>query len=166
MPGSKKYGGTIDEPTADPMVNPVAHISNPGFNVLVMLQLKLSLIVYTACYYNTISWPINVVNMNGARIKIPRSLNETMKSWEDPTELPDIGCNMSIMKLLEHVRENLRGKLGIHKISRSYVVRDNTNVPSIVEDPIAPTTAYSAKYDGLHSELIVRNSNNHHNIRG
>ena len=160
---AQNSGVTINNPNVAVGTVHMPQITNPRVNVPVMLQLKLNLSVYAAQYYNAISRPLDSQIINCTRIKTLCDLNQAILNWEDPSDLPEIGQNMSIVKLLEHVREHLRGKLGIRNIPLSYVVRDNATVPPIVDDPIVPSTTYSTLHGGFHSELIERAYHGHPN---
>ena len=70
---TRKPGGTIDDPKAARGTDPMRQVQNPGMNVKAILQLKLSVSVTAALYYEDIGRPIIPSIMNWARIRQFRS---------------------------------------------------------------------------------------------
>ena len=70
---TRKPGGTVDDPTAARVIDPMPQIQNPGMNVPAILQLKLSVSVTAALYYEDIGCPIIPSIMDWARIQQFRS---------------------------------------------------------------------------------------------
>lgn len=66
---------------------------------------------------------------------------------------------MSLMKLLELIRDQLQNKLGIGNIPFVYVFRASV-VPHPIRD-ISPNLTYFKDTEGLHEELISCTSYNH-----
>ena len=106
-------------------------VQNPGMNVPAILQLKLSVSVNAALYYEDIGRPIIPSIMNWARIRQFRSYTISCKDWEDLAGLPACSKDVSIIQLLNLVTEHLRSKLGVRKIPLSYVTRFDPTVPTI-----------------------------------
>ena len=137
-------------------------VQNPGMNVPAILQLKLSVSVSAALYYEDIVRPIISSIMNWARIRQFRSYTTSCEEWEDPADLPECSKDVSIIQLLELVTEHLRSKLGVRKILLSYVTRADPIVPTI--GTISATFPYYEVVDSFHEELITRASHNHPNF--
>ena len=70
---TRKPGGTIDDPKASRGTDPMPQVQNPGMNVPAILQLKLSVSVTAALYYEDIGRPIVPSIMNWSRIRQFRS---------------------------------------------------------------------------------------------
>ena len=104
---------------------------NTGMNVPAILQLKLSVSVTAALYYEDIGRPNTPSIMNWARIRQFRSYTTSCEEWEDPADLSECSKYVSIIKLMELVTEHLRSKLGVRKIPLSYVTRADPIVPTI-----------------------------------
>ena len=100
----RKPGGNIDEPTVVIGIVLMPYIENPGVNVPTILQLKMNCAVYSTRYFNTVNRSLDSHTMNWTYIKTFRELNQAVLNWEDPSDLPEIGQNMPITKLLEHVQ--------------------------------------------------------------
>ena len=113
---TRKPGGTIDDPKAARGTDPMPQVQNPGMNVPAILQLKLSVSVTAAIYYEDIGRPIVPSIMNWSRIRQFRSYTTSCEEWEDPADLPACSKDVSIIQLLELVTEHLRSKLGVRKI--------------------------------------------------
>ena len=137
-------------------------IHNPGTNVPSIIQLKLSVSVNAALYYEDIGRPIIPSIMNWARIQQFRSYITACEEWEDPYDLPSYSNDVSILQLLELVNEHLRSKLGVRKILLSYTTRADTIVPTI--GTIYATFLYAEGVDSFHEELIARDSHKHPNF--
>ena len=106
-------------------------VQNPGMNVPAILQIKLSVSVTAALYYEDIRRPIVPSIMNWTRIIQLRSYTTSCKEWEDPADLPACSNDVSIIQLLELVTEHLISNLGVRKIPLSYVTRVDPTVPTI-----------------------------------
>ena len=135
---------------------------NLGTNVPTLLQLKLSVAVSAAQFYDTVGRIILPANMTWAYVKQFKSLKELTLNWKKQPELPCLGRNVPIMKLLELIREHLRGILGIRQIPLAYVVRNTVN-----PDPIAVIRTdrpFSTIHGSFHDEMIARASHNHPNF--
>ena len=159
---TRNPGGTIDDPKAARGTDPMPQVQNPGMNVRAIIQLKLSVSVTAAFYYEDIGRPIIPSIMNWARIRQSRSYTTSCKEWEDPDDLPACSKDVSIIHLLELVTEHLRSKLGVHKIPLSYVTRSDPTVPTI--GTISLTLSYSEGVYSFHEELTTRASHNHPNF--
>ena len=61
---TRKPGGMIDDPKAARGTDPMPQVQNPGMNVPAILQLKLSVSVMEALYYEDIGRPIVPSIMN------------------------------------------------------------------------------------------------------
>ena len=70
---TRKPGGTIDDPKSERGTDPMPQVQNPGMNVPAILQLKLSVSVTAALYYEDIGRPIVPRIMNWSRIRQFRS---------------------------------------------------------------------------------------------
>ena len=90
-------------------------VQNTGMNVPAILQLKLSVSVTAALYYEDIRRPIIPIIMNWARIRYFRSFTTSYEEWEDPADIPEHSKDVSIIQLLGLVTEYLRSKLGVRK---------------------------------------------------
>ena len=66
---TRKPGGTIDDPKAARGTDRMPQVQNPGMNVPAILQLKLSVSVTAALYYEYIGRPIVPSIMNWTRIR-------------------------------------------------------------------------------------------------
>ena len=115
-----------------------------------------------ALYYEDIGRPIIPSILNWARIRQFRSYTTSFEEWEDPADLPACSKDVSIIQLLELVKEHLRSKLGVHEIPLSCVTRADPIVPTI--GTISATFPYSEGVDSFHEELIPRASHNHPNF--
>ena len=104
-------------------------VQNPGMNVPAILQLKLSVSVTAALYYEDIRCPIIPSIMNWTRIRQFRSYTTSCKEWEDPADLPACSKDVFIIQILVLVTEHLRSKLGVRKIPLSYVTRADPTGP-------------------------------------
>ena len=102
--------------------------------------------------------------MPWARVKQFKPLSDVTTNCTDPPPLPELGRSVSIMKLLELIRDYLRSRLGIRQISLSYVVRVNVTPTPIVDDPMHLTKPHSSNYVGCYDELITRASHYHVNF--
>ena len=85
--------------------------TNLGINVPTMLQLKLIVAVRADQFYDAIVCKIKPAIMTWKHIKQLKALHELVTNWKEQPALPKIGRNVPIMKLLELVREHLRGIL-------------------------------------------------------
>ena len=65
---TRKPGGTVDDPKAARGTDPMLQVQNPGMNVAAILQLKLSVSVTEALYYEDIVLSFIPSIMNWARI--------------------------------------------------------------------------------------------------
>ena len=63
----------IDDPKAARGIDPMPQVQNPGMNVPAILQLKLSVSVTAALYYEDIRCPIVPSIMNWSKIRQFRS---------------------------------------------------------------------------------------------
>ena len=104
---------TIDDPKAARGTDPMPQFQNPGMNVPAIIQLKLSVSVTAALYYEDIGRPIVPSIMNCSKIRQFRSYTTSYEEWEDPADLPACRKDASIIQLLELVTEHLRSKLGV-----------------------------------------------------
>ena len=95
---------------------------NLGTNVPTMLQLKLIVAVSAAQFYDTVGRTITPAIMSWTYIKQFKALKELITNWKEQPALPTLGRNVAIMKLLELIREHLRGILGIRQIPLCYVI--------------------------------------------
>ena len=95
--------------------DPMPQVKNPGMNMPAILQLKLSVSVTAAVYYEDIGRPIIPSIMNWARIRQFRSYTKSCEEWEDPADIPAHSKDVSIIQLLGLVTEYLRSKLGVRK---------------------------------------------------
>ena len=75
-------------------------VQNPGMNVPAILQLKLSVSVTAALYYEDIGHPIVPSIMNWSIIRQFRSYTTSCEDWEDPADLPACSKYVSIIRLL------------------------------------------------------------------
>ena len=100
--------------------------------------------------------------MNWTRIKQFRSYTISCEEWEDPVDLPACSKVVSLIHVLEPVTEHLGSKLGVRKISLSYVTRVDPTVPTI--GTISATFPYSEGVNSFHEELITRAFHNHPNF--
>ena len=66
---TRKPGGTIDDPKAARGTDPMPQVQNPRMNLPAILQLKLSVSVTAAIYYEDIGRPIVPSIMNWSRIR-------------------------------------------------------------------------------------------------
>ena len=66
---TRNRGGTIDDPKAAKGTDPMPQVQNPGMNVPAILQLKLSVSVTAALYYEDMGCPIVPSIMNWSRIR-------------------------------------------------------------------------------------------------
>ena len=73
MLNPRKSGGTVDDTTASRGTDPMPQIQNPGMNVPDILQMKPSVSVTAALYYEDIGRPIIPSIMDWARIRQFRS---------------------------------------------------------------------------------------------
>ena len=94
-------------------------VQNPGMNMPAILQLKLSVLVTAALFYEDIGRPIVPSIMNWSIIRQFRSYTTSCEEWEDPDDLPACIKDVSIIQLLELVAKHLRSKLGVRKIPLS-----------------------------------------------
>ena len=134
---------------------------NLGTNVPTMLQLKLIVAVRAAQFYDTVGRTIAPAIMSWAYVKQFKSLKELTSNWKELPALPTLGRNVPIMKLLELIREHLRGILGIRQIPLAYVTR-----AMVTPDPIGVIRAdrpFSENHGSFHEELIARASHAHPN---
>ena len=113
---TRKPEGRIDGAKAARGIDPMPQVQNIGMNMPAILQLKLSVSVTAALYYEDIGRPIVPSIMNWTRIRQFRSYTTSCKEWEDPANLPECSKGVSIIQLLELVPEHLRSKLGVRKI--------------------------------------------------
>ena len=97
---TRKPGGAIDDPKSARGTDPMPQVQNPGMNVPTILQLKLSVSVTAALYYEDIGRPIIPSIMNWARIRQFRSYTTSCEEWEDPADLPACSKDVSIIQLL------------------------------------------------------------------
>ena len=134
---------------------------NLGCNVPTILQLKLMVAVSAARFYETVGRTILPVNMTWTYVKQFKSLNELTSKWKEQPDLPSLGRNVPIMKLLELIREHLRGVLGIRQIPLAYVTRKLVTPVPIVG--IRLDKPFSTNYESFHEELIDRASHTHPN---
>jgi len=134
---------------------------NLGTNVPTMLQIKLIVAVRAAQFYNTVGRTISPANMSWAYVKQFKSLKELVSNWKEQPALPTLGRNVPIMKLLELIREHLRGILGIRQIPLAYVTRSTVN-PEPIEN-IRADKPFSENHGSFHEELIARASHDHPN---
>ena len=96
---TRKPGGTIDDPKVARGTDPMPQVQNPGMNVPAILQLKLSVSVTAALYYEDIGRQIIPSIMNWARIRQFRSYTTSCEEWEDPADLPECRKDVSIIQL-------------------------------------------------------------------
>ena len=96
---------------------------NLGMNVPTMLQLRLIVAMRTAQFYDAVGRTITPGIMMWMYVKQFKALHELVINWKEQPTLPKIGQRVPIMKLLELIREHLRGILGICQIPLAYVVR-------------------------------------------
>ena len=82
-------------------------VQNPGMNVPAILQIKLSVSVTAALYYEDIGRPIVPSIMNWSRIRQFMSYTISCEEWEDPAYLPACRKDVSTIQLLELVTEHL-----------------------------------------------------------
>ena len=66
---TRKPGGMIDDPKVARGTDPMPQVQNPGTNVPAILQLKLSVSVTSAIYYEDIGRPIVPSIMKWSRIR-------------------------------------------------------------------------------------------------
>ena len=66
---TRKPGGTVDDTKYERGTEPIPQVHNPGMNVPDILQLKLSVSVTAALYYEDIGRPIIPSIMNWDRIR-------------------------------------------------------------------------------------------------
>ena len=100
---TRKPGVTIDDPKAARGTDLIPQVQNPGMNVTAILQLKLSVSVTAALYYEGIGRPIVPSIMNWSRIIQFRSYTTSCEEWEDPADLPACSKYVSIIQMLEIV---------------------------------------------------------------
>ena len=134
---------------------------NLGTNVPTMLQLKLIVAVSAAQFYDTVGRTITPAIMSWTYIKQFKALKELITNWKEQPALPTLGRNVAIMKLLELIREHLRGILGIRQIPLAYVIRRKVT-PDPIEH-IQETKPFSDNHESFHEELINRASHDHPN---
>ena len=92
-----KPGVTVDDPTAAREIDPMQQIQNPGVNVLAIPQLKLSVSVTAALYYEVIGRPIIPSIINWDRIRQFKLYVTACEEWEDPADLPVCSNDVSIL---------------------------------------------------------------------
>ena len=134
---------------------------NLGCNVPAMLQLKLMVAVSAAKFYKTIGRTVLPDNMSWTYVKQFKSLNELTSKWKTQPDLPNLGRNVPIMKLLELIREHLRGILGIRQIPLAYVTRSAVTPMPIAD--IRTDKPFSKDHGSFHEELVARASHDHPN---
>ena len=78
---TRKSGGTVDDTTAARGTDPMPKIQNPGMNVPAIFQLKLSVSVAAALYYEDIGRTIIPSIINWARIRQFRLYTTACKEW-------------------------------------------------------------------------------------
>ena len=149
---ARRPGGEL--PNGDP---------NQGVNVPAMLQLKLMFAVNASQYYETVGRTLSHGIMTWAYVKQFKALSELRKNWPAPPELPKLGRNVPIMKLLEMIRETLRQKLGIRQIPLSYVMRAVVTPGPI--GPIRLNKPFSTDFSSFHDKMIARASHDHQNYQ-
>lgn len=148
---ARKPGGTL-----------ASGAPNLGCNVPAMLQLKLMVAVSAAKFYDTIGRTILPANMTWMYVKQFKSLDQLTSKWKAQPDLPPLGRNVPIMKLLELIREHLRGILGIRQIPLAYVTRRIVHPLSIAD--IRVDKPFSEDYGSFHEELVARASHDHPNF--
>ena len=97
---TRNPGGTIDDRKVARGTDPMPQVQNPGMNVPAILQLKISVSVTEALYYEDIGRPIVPSIMSWTRIRQFRSYTTSCKEWEDPADLPECSKDVSIIHLL------------------------------------------------------------------
>ena len=102
--------GTIDDPKSTRGIEPKTQVQNPGMDVPAILQLKLSVSVTSALYYEDIGRPIVPSIMSCSRIRMFRSYTTSCNEWEDPDDLPECSKDVYIIQLLELDTKHLRCK--------------------------------------------------------
>ena len=76
---TRKTGGTVDDPKSTRATDSMPQVQNPGMNVPAILQLKLSVSVTAALYYEDIGRPIIPIIMNWTRTRQFRSYTTSCK---------------------------------------------------------------------------------------
>ena len=99
--------------------------------------------------------------MTWAYVKQFKALKELITNWKEQPSIHILGQNVPIMKLLELIREHLRGILGIRQIHVAYVIQSKV-APDLIE-PIQLTELFLTKYNSFHEELIFRASHDYPN---
>ena len=136
---------------------------NQGVNVPALLQLRLMFAVNASQYYETVGRTLSPGVMTWAYVKQFKALSELRKNWPAPPELPKLGRNVPIMKLLEMIRETLHKKLGIRQIPLSYVTRAVVTPGPI--GPIRENKPFSRDFSSFHEEMVARASHDHQNYQ-
>ena len=141
---------------AVPAINPVL------ISARCMLRLKVASIAYH--YYESIERAITPANMNYTRV-----LRGFYQEWEalcslakeDKPDVPVLSKNVTPIKWLESFKDTLSRTFGVRKAPLSYVIRDNVQVPTEVDDPLQASFAFSATSGSVLNELERRMTQTH-----
>ena len=128
----RKPGGTIPNPNAGNAGAPVT-IPNPGYSIPAICEKRLVSPAYAAGIYDMVSRPITQVSMGRARLKKFDAHKLLVSQHEDPEKLPVVSRTFVIMKAMDLVPSYLRERLGVRKVSLSYVIRDTVAPGAIPE---------------------------------
>ena len=125
-----------------------------GVNVYSIKDVRLAIAVCTTKYYENMGRLIDLNIIEWIWIKHFKSLIQIQDNWNNPESLPEFIRTVAVMNLLDIIRDHLRNKIGIRKISLLFVV------PSIVvPDPIGyriTTLPYSKDTEVFHEYIISR----------
>ena len=101
---------------------------------------------YAAGIYDMVSRPITQASMRRARLK-KFEAHKLVSQHEDPEKLPVVSKTSGIMKAMDLVPSHLRERLGVRKVSLSYVIRD-TVAPGVI--PVQAQKQHNVRKLRLH----------------
>ena len=143
----RKPGGTIPDPT-----NAARQIPNPGFSIPAISEKRLKSAAYLARYYHMIGRGITHDSMSRSRLRLMEQHRQLIDDHEDPEKLPEVSRAFGIVKAMDLVPGHLRERLGVRKVSLSYVIRENV-APAALE-PQVVDQLHGANFTDFNDELI------------
>ena len=129
------------------------NINNPGQQVGMLSESRLTLAVYAAGLYSSINRVPQGENMTMSHLEYLRLHKSAIDSYTIPAALPELSKSFSIMKALESFELHLREHQGTTHVPLSYIIRKNV-APAALEDTQA-LLPFAESYNDLNAELIA-----------
>ena len=144
----RKPGGLIDDEEEG------VRVPNPGHAIPAICEERLKQAAYAAKIYQSIGRNITGLALSRDRLRLFKEHREIVDEHGDPEKLPVVSKTFGIMKAMDLIPNHLRDRLGVRKVSLSYVIRDDEEVPDV--EPLEIGKITSEGYATLTDELIDR----------